>query len=62
MDNFREEFERIRKELVLMGEDEKELGFWADFSDLMSDDEKSELLKNLKEELEELKKINKNTG
>jgi len=57
MDLLRGEFEKMKKELIHLGEDADELSFWENFFDLMPSEQKFELLASLKTELEELKKI-----
>lgn len=56
MNPFKEEFIKLKTELIALGEDPDELSFWENFLELMSDEEKLDLLFNLKNEAEELKR------
>lgn len=57
MDPEKEKLENFIKELIELGEDERELKFWQEIFDDLEEEEKQKLLDNLEEELEKLKKI-----
>lgn len=57
MDPEKEKLENLIKELIELGEDERELKFWQEIFDDLEEEKKQKLLGNLDEELEKLKKL-----
>ena len=57
MNSKKEKLENLIKELIELGEDERELKFWQEIFDDLEEEEKQKLLDNLEEELGKLKKL-----
>jgi hypothetical protein len=59
MDNTKQEFYDVIKQLIPLGEDKKELRYWEAIFDDLTEEERNEVLGNLKEELASIKKLGK---
>jgi hypothetical protein len=59
MDDHKKEFHDVIEKLIPLGEDEKELRYWEAIFDDLTDQEKKDVLANLKEELAALQKLSK---
>ena len=56
MDSQKQEFYDVIQQLIPLGEDKKELHYWEAIFDDLTDEEKTEVLGNLKEELASIKR------
>ena len=56
MDSRKQEFYDVIQQLIPLGEDKKELHYWEAIFDDLTEEEKVEVLGNLKEELASIKR------
>jgi hypothetical protein len=56
MDSQKQEFYDVIQQLIPLGEDKKELHYWESIFDDLTEEEKLEVLGNLKEELASIKR------
>lgn len=56
MDSQKQEFYDVIQQLIPLGEDEKELHYWEAIFDDLTEEEKVEVMENLKEELASIKR------
>ncbi len=57
MDSVKQEFYDVIEQLIPLGEDKKELSYWEAIFDDLTEEEKKDVLNNLKEELASIKKL-----
>jgi hypothetical protein len=60
MDKQKQEFYDVIQQLIPLGEDKKELHYWEGIFDDLTEEEKVEVLANLKEELASIKSVMEN--